>query len=50
MIRKDIGRVRSERHLRERMVFATPSGAKPEQTWQSKTCLQRCLKVQRSMP
>ena len=49
-IRKDIGRVRSERHLRERMVFATPSSAKPEQAWQSKTCLQCCVKVQRHMP
>ena len=29
----------SERHLRERMVFATPCSAKPEQAWQSKTCL-----------
>ena len=49
-IRKDIGRVRSERQLRERIVFATPSSAKPEQAWQSKMCLQCCLKVQRSMP
>ena len=49
-IRKDIGRVRSERHPREGMVFATPSSAKPEQAWQGKTCLQCCIKVQRSMP
>ena len=34
-IRQDIGRVRSERHLREGMEFATPSSAKPEQAWQS---------------
>ena len=49
-IREDIGRVRSERHLQEWMVFAPPHSTKPEQAWQSKTCLQCCLKVQRSMP
>ena len=48
-IRKDIEGVRSERHVQERMFFATPSSAKPEQAWQSKTCLQCCLKIQ-SMP
>ena len=32
------------------MVFATPSSAKPEQAWKNKTCLQCCIKVQRSMP
>ena len=37
-------------HLRERMVFATPSSAKPEQAWQSKTCLKCRIKVQRIMP
>ena len=36
-IRKDIGRVQNERHLRERMIFATSSGTKPEQASQSKT-------------
>ena len=35
-IRKDIGRVQNERHFRERMVFATPSSAKPEQVWQKR--------------
>ena len=32
----------------ERIVYA--SSAKPEQAWQSQTCLQCRLKVQRSMP
>ena len=33
-----------------RMVFATPSSAKPQQACQSKTCLQCRIKVQRHMP
>ena len=37
------------RHIWERMVFATTSSAKPEKNWQSETCLQCCIKVQRSM-
>ena len=49
-IRKNIELVRSERHLWEGMVFATPSRVKPEKKWQSETCLQCCIKVQRSMP
>ena len=36
--------------LGERMVFATPSSAKPEQAWQSKKCLQCCIKVQIIIP
>ena len=48
-IRKDIGSVRSESQLRERMVFATPLSAKLEKAWQSKTCLQCCIKLQRSL-
>ena len=48
MIDKDIGRVQSERHLWDGMVFATTSSAKPEQAWQSKTCLQCYIKVQRT--
>ena len=39
--------VRSERHLRERMVFATSSISKSEQAWQSRTCLLCCIKVQK---
>ena len=31
-------------------VFATTSSAKREQAWQSKTCLQSGIEVQRSMP
>ena len=38
------------KHLPERMVFATPSSSKPEQAWQSTTCLQCCTKVQRIVP
>ena len=45
-IRKDIGRVQSDRHLRETMVFAPPSSTKHEQAWQSKTCLQCRIKIQ----
>ena len=36
-IRKDIGQVWIERQLRERMLFATPLSAKPEQAWQIQT-------------
>ena len=32
-ILKNIGRVQSEGHFREQMVFATPSSTKPEQAW-----------------
>ena len=32
------------------MVFATPSRAKPEPAWQSETCLQCCIRIQRGMP
>ena len=46
-IRKDIERVRSEKHVRERMVFASPSSAKPEQAWQSKTCLNAASKYKK---
>ena len=49
-IHKDIGRVRSERHFQERMLFATPSRAKTKQACQSETCLQCGIKVQRGMP
>ena len=48
-IHKDIGRVRIESHLPERVVFVTPSSTKFEQTGQSKL-LQCCIKEQRSMP
>ena len=30
--------------------FRTPSSPKPKQAWQSETCLQCCIKVQRGMP
>ena len=49
-IRKNIGRVRSERHLRERMLFATPSSAKPEQAWQVRPVCNAASKYKRSMP
>ena len=38
------------RHLREGVVFATPSGAKLEKVWQCKTCFQCCIKVHRILP
>ena len=47
-IRKDIGRVQRDGHLRERMVFAPPSSTK--HAWKSKACLQCRIKVQRRMP
>ena len=47
---KDVGRVRSEWRLQELMLFATSSSAESEKACQSNTCLQCCIKVQRSMP
>ena len=49
-ISKYIGRVQSKMQLRERMVFALPSSAKPKIFWQRKTGFQCCIQVQRSMP
>ena len=49
-IRKSIGRVRGEKTLREVMAFATSSRTKPEQAGQSKTCLQLCITVERTLP
>ena len=37
-------------HIREKIDFATPSSAKPEQAWQNEMCLQCRIEVQKSMP